>query len=212
MGKYNRVATHSERGKYDRETLYSILDGSLICHISFIEDDHVFNIPMLFARDGDTVYIHSSIGGRLFEKLSSGTEVCLTATILDGIVVAKSAFHSSMNYRSAMIFGNFVPVNGEQEKMSVARAITEKMIKGRWSDCRLPKESELRSTGFLSLELKEFSCKIREGGPVEDPADLNLPYWSGVIPISLKRGGPTAAGSEKDNLETPEYLKPTNGT
>lgn len=207
MSEYNRVGTHAERGKYDRDTLYNILDESLICHISFVEDSQVFNIPMLFARDGEKVYIHSSIGGRLYKNLSSGTEICLTTTILDGIVIAKSAFHSSMNYRSAMIFGKCSPVSGEQEKMSVARAITEKMIKGRWPDCRLPKESELKSTGFLSLELKNFSCKIREGDPVEDPSDLNLPYWSGVVPISMQQGEPKAATIPGPKPELPEYLK-----
>ena len=207
MGEYNRVGTHSERGKYDRETLYGILDESLICHISFVSNGHVFNIPMIFARAGNSVYIHSSIGGRLYENLSSGTDICLTATLLDGMVVAKSAFHSSMNYRAAMIFGKFKPVDGVKEKMSVARTITEKMIKGRWSDCRLPKENELRATGFLRLELQDFSCKVREGDPVEDPSDMDLPYWSGVVPISLQMGQPKAATSKGPEPKLPEYLK-----
>lgn len=207
MGDYNKVGNHSERGRYDLGTLHSILDESLICHVSFVDGGRVFNIPMLFARDGNSVYIHSSIKGRIYGTLSEGSDICLTATILDGIVVAKSAFHSSMNYRSAMIFGKAMPVNGDDEKLSVARIITEKMIKGRWTDCRLPKESELKSTGFLRLELEDFSCKVRAGDPVEDPSDVNLPFWSGIIPISMQRDLPRPADTNAYKSDTPEYLK-----
>ncbi len=210
MGSYNRVGNHSERGRYDRDTLYSILDESLICHVAFVDAGRVFNIPMLFARQGDSVYIHSSIKGRIYGALSEGAEICLTATILDGIVVAKSAFHSSMNYRSAMIFGKAIAVEGNDEKVSVAKTITEKMINGRWKDCRLPKESELKATGFLKLDLKDFSCKVREGDPVDDPSDVDLPFWSGVVPISLQREIPRPADRTSGKLGIPEYLKGGN--
>lgn len=207
MSGINRIRMHSERGNYDRDTLYNILDQSLICHIAFADGGQVFNIPMVFARRGDSVYLHSSVKSRIYGVLSSGTGLCMTSTVIDGIVVAKSAFHSSMNYRSAMVFGKALPVTGEQEKISAAGAITEKMISGRWDDCRLPNKSELKTTGFLRLDLEKFSCKIREGDPVEDPADLELPYWSGVIPVSVEKGYPKTAESNGIQAEIPQYLK-----
>ncbi len=207
MGDRATLRSHSERGKYDRDTLHDILDESLICHVALVQDGQVFNIPMLFARDGVDILLHASVKSRIYETLSNGSDVCLTATLLDGIVVAKSAFHSSMNYRSAMVFGNAVPVTGHDDKMSAARIITEKMIKGRWEDCRWPKGNELKSTGFLRLKIQDFSCKIREGDPIEDPEDLMLPHWSGVIPIAMKADHPQVSEADKGKIELPMYIR-----
>lgn len=207
MKYHARLRAHSERGSYDRDTLHEILDESLICHVALVQDGQLFNIPMLFARDGDAVLLHASVKGRIYETLSNGSDVCIAVTLLDGIVVAKSAFHSSMNYRSAVIFGKAEPVEGREEKMSAARVITEKMVKGRWADCRLPKENELKSTGFLRLNINEFSCKKREGDPVEDPEDLGLPYWSGVIPLSLRNDPPQVSKTDRGRMALPSYVR-----
>ncbi len=207
MVDHAKVKSHAERAKYEREALEGILDESLIGHLAFNQEDQVYNIPMLFARDDKSIIIHSSIKGRIYEKLAKGEKVCFTVTLLDGIVVAKSAFHSSMNYRSAVIFGITEAITGKEEKLYAARAITEKMIRGRWDDCRQPKDTELKSTGFIRIKIAEFSCKTREGGPIEDPEDLQLPYWSGVIPMSMAAGEPNVSDLDRNKIGTPAYIK-----
>lgn len=205
MADYSRIRRIPERGRYDRETLNHILDECLVSHVSFVQDGQVFNIPMLFARDGDSVILHTSVKSRIYETLSVGVDVCLATTIVDGIVVAKSAFHSSMNYRSALIFGKCEPILGE-EKMTAAYHITEKIVEGRWNDCRLPKENELKSTGFLRLKVDKFSCKIRGGGPVDDKPDTSLPHWSGVIPLSIEAGEPETSETDVGKIDVPSYV------
>lgn len=206
MAGYSEVKMHGERGKYDRETLNSILDQSLIGHVSFIQDGRAFNIPMLFARDKESIILHASVKSRIYETLSNGAEICLAATLLDGIVVAKSAFHSSLNYRSAVVFGKARAIEGNKSKILAARVITEKIIRGRWDDCRHPSDSELNSTGFLRMDISDFSCKMREGLPVEAHGDTGLPYWSGVVSLATVSQGLLPSDLDRDKT-VPQYIE-----
>lgn len=202
-----KVKRQVDRAKYDRETLDRILDEALVGHVAFQDSGHVFNIPMIFARNGDKILLHSSVKSRIYEVLASGTEVNITVTIVDGIVLAKSAYHSSMNYRSAMVFGETTAILDPDSKMAASKLITEKIAPGRWNDCRKPNVAELKATGFVEVQISEFSSKIRQGPPVDDPADLSLPNWYGVIPVSLSRGIPIGMPEDGKSIEIPEYLK-----
>ncbi len=202
-----RVGRHPERANYDRETIYSILDEGLVCHVAFYDGGQPFNIPMTYVRIENSLYIHSSNKSRLFSILQSGTSTCVTVTILDGIVLAKSAYSSSMNYRSVMIFGTMQEVKDEREKILITEKLIEKIVPGRWEDCRRPSKEELGATGLLHLKIDEFSAKIRSGQPEENPNDLTAPYWSGVIPISLTTMDPIPSPHNSGNSELPEYMR-----
>lgn len=206
LEKHTKVMRHAERGRYDLDTIKGILDEGMVCHVAFSQSGQLFNIPMIYARNENTIFLHTSIKSRIYEVLSSGTDICVTVTLVDGIVLAKSAFHSSLNYRSVILFGKSAPIEETGEKLEVARLITEKITPGRWNDCRIPREEELRATGFLKLEIDEVSAKIREGPPVDDPTDANLSYWSGVIPIELKRKIPVSV-VDPEKTPFPEYLR-----
>ena len=201
-----RVRRNPEREILDVEQAYQILDEGSIAHVSFVEDNIPYNIPMIYARDGNRIIIHCSIKSRFYKTLSYGTETCATVTILDGIVVAKSAFHCSMNYRSVMLFGSMKPITDGNEKMLASRIITEKIIPGRWSDCRQPNQIELKSTGFLEMKIETFSAKARRGWPKDDPADSNLPYWSGVIPVKTYKSKAKGSPSDNNNIRVPSYI------
>ena len=161
-----KVKRSPERASYDLETAFDILDQSLIGHVAFCMEEIPYNIPMIFARKDTSLLIHSSVKSRFHRVLSSGVPVCLTSTLLDGIVLAKSPFHSSMNYRSVMVFGRAMEIQAENEKMEASQLITEKMVRGRWQDCRQPDKSELKVTGFLKIHIDNFSVKSRSGDPI----------------------------------------------
>lgn len=201
-----RVKRQPDRGKYDRKSIYSILDQALICHVAFSAGDVPYNIPMIPLRYGPVLYVHTSIKSRFYHVLSSGVPTCVAATILDGIVLAKSAYNSSMNYRSAMVFGPMSPVTEEAEKLMAAEKLTEKIAAGRWVDCRQPNEGELRATGFLKLSIDTFSAKVRSGPPGDNPDDLSLPHWSGVIPVTSSKGSPVTAPADQGKIGVPDYL------
>lgn len=207
MGTDTVLKRYAERGRYDAETTNRILDESLICHVAFTVDGIPYNIPMIPLRAGSTLYVHTSVKSRFYAVLSTGVETCITATLLDGLVLAKSAYNSSMNYRSAMIFGRMAPVLAQSEKLMVAEKITEKMAAGRWGDCRQPSQGELKATGILKIPISTFSAKVRSGPPVDNPEDMALPYWSGVIPLALERGNPETAPSDKGKIQEPGYLQ-----
>lgn len=206
MGVDTIVGRHKERGRYDNGAVYGVLDEALICHVAFILDGFPYNMPMIQVRIGSDLFIHASIKSRFYEILSGGIEACVTATLLDGIVLAKSAYNSSMNYRSALVFGRMAPVTDEAQKRLVAERLTEKIARGRWADCRQPSDDELKATGILRIPIETFSVKIREGPPADNPSDLDLPYWSGVVPVSISKGEPITAPSEKEKIAVPEYL------
>jgi nitroimidazol reductase NimA-like FMN-containing flavoprotein (pyridoxamine 5'-phosphate oxidase superfamily) len=200
-----RVARESHRGAYDRETIYKILDEGFVCHVGFAVDGQPFVIPTLFARVGDAIYFHGSAASRMLRNASEGIPVCVTVTLTDGFVLARSVFNHSMNYRSVVALGKAVRVDAPQEKLEALRAFTEKIISGRWNDARQPNEKELKATSILRLPLTEISAKIRSG-PVEDEApDYALPVWAGLIPLQLVPGAPIRDERCDLAIPTPAY-------
>jgi uncharacterized protein len=184
----------SRRGVYDRETVYSILDEALICHAGFIVDGQPVVIPTIHWRQGDTLYFHGSMASRMLRSLRNGVEVCVTVTLLDGLVIARSAFHHSMNYRSAVIFGTAREVTDTEEKLRALDALVDHVVAGRAAEARPANDKELRQTMVLALPIEEASAKVRTGGPVDDEEDYDLPVWAGVIPVRLAYGEPVDDG------------------
>jgi len=185
-----RVVREPQRGVYDRETIYKILDEGLVCHVGFSADGQPFVIPTLYARIGDAVYFHGSAASRMLRGVSEGANVCVTVTLTDGIVLARSVFNHSMNYRSVVALGKATLVDAPQEKLEALRAFTEKILPSRWDDARQPNEKELKSTSILRLTLTEASAKVRVGPPEDDAPDYALPVWAGVIPLRTVAGAP----------------------
>jgi len=192
-----------KRGHFDRETVDSILDEGFICHVGFVLDGQPFVIPTGYARACDKLYIHGSQASRMLRNLASGLDVCVTVTLLDGLVLARSAFHHSMNYRSVLVFGRATIVDEPSEKMAGLLALSEHIIRGRWADVREPNDQEMKQTTVLCLPLEEASAKIRTGPPLDDEEDYALPIWAGVVPLKLVAGEPV-----KDPLLTAEVPIP----
>lgn len=185
-----RVVREPQRGVYDRETVYKILDEGLVCHIGFSANDQPFVIPTLYARVGDAIYFHGSAASRMLRDVSEGVNICLTVTLTDGIVLARSVFNHSMNYRSVVALGKATLVDAPAEKLEALRAFTEKILPHRWDDARQPNEKELKATSILRLPLTEASAKVRVGPPEDDAPDYDLRVWAGVIPLSTVAGAP----------------------
>lgn len=186
----NTLKRLPKRGVYERELVYPILDEAFICHVGFTVDGQPFVIPTGFARINDRLYIHGSQISRMLRTLASGIEVCVTVTLLDGLVLARSAFHHSMNYRSVVVFGRASMVDDKEAKLAALRAFSEHVIPGRWDEARQPTDQELKATAVLSLPLEEASAKVRTGPPLDDEEDYALPIWAGVIPLHLVAGAP----------------------
>jgi len=197
-----------KRGVYERQAIYQILDEGLICHVGFIAEDHPVVIPTGYARVGDELYIHGSQASRMLRTLASGVDVCVTVTLLDGLVLARSAFHHSMNYRSVVVFGRATEVHEHTKKLQALRAFSEHMIAGRWDEVRQPNEQELRATTVLALPLTEGSAKVRTGPPLDDEEDYRLPVWAGVIPLSLTAGLPLPDPRLAPDTLVPRYCYP----
>ena len=195
-----------DRGRYDREFVHQILDEALICHIGFAVDGQPFVIPTIHARVDETLYIHGSVGSRMMKVAASGDPLCVTVTILDGLVMARSAFHHSMNYRSAVVIGSARAVTERSEKLLASEAIAEHIWQGRWDDTRHPNELELRKTSFVALNLEEVSAKTRSGPPGDDDADYELDHWAGVIPVVSTTLTPEADPLLREGIELPNYL------
>jgi len=183
------VKRHPERAAYDADAVHAVLDAAPLGHLGFVVDGQPYVIPMLYGRLGDDVYLHGSVASRLQRRLATGVDVCLTVTLVDGLVLARSAFHHSMNYRSAVVFGTAVRVDGD-EAVRGLKAISDHLRPGRWDEVRPPSDVELRQTSVLRLDVEEASAKVRTGGPVDEPEDLDLPVWAGVIPCELAWGTP----------------------
>jgi nitroimidazol reductase NimA-like FMN-containing flavoprotein (pyridoxamine 5'-phosphate oxidase superfamily) len=179
-----RVRREPHRGHYDRETIDAILDEALYCHLAFAVDGQPYAIPTLHARVGDTLYVHGSAASRMLRHASSGFRVCATVTLLDGLVLAKSVFNHSINYRSAVVLGEATLVEGD-EKVEALRAFTEHVAPGRWDESRQPTAQELKATWILALPLDEASAKVRGGPPEDEPEDIDLAFYSGVVPVHL---------------------------
>jgi nitroimidazol reductase NimA-like FMN-containing flavoprotein (pyridoxamine 5'-phosphate oxidase superfamily) len=193
-----------ERGVYSRRAINAILDEGLICHLGFAVDGQPFVIPTAYARDGDHIYLHGSAASRTLRALAGGIRVCVTVTLVDGIVLARSAFNHSFNYRSVVILGVAIPVSDPDEKTRALTCFTNKLIPGRWDEIRWPNKKELRATSVLTLPISEASAKIRTGPPGDPPEDLDVPCWAGVIPLALR----DAPGEPSPNL-SPEVKAPT---
>src|SRR5687767_2042068 len=178
------------RGAYDRETIYPILDEGFICHVGFALEGQPYVIPTGYARIGDELYIHGSSASRMLRNLSQGVDVCVTVTLVDGLVLARSAFHHSINYRSVVILGKAVLVEDREEKGQALEAFTEHVIPGRWPEIRWPSELEMKATSVLKLPIDEASAKVRTGGPKDDDEDYEMNVWAGVVPLGTKVGDP----------------------
>jgi nitroimidazol reductase NimA-like FMN-containing flavoprotein (pyridoxamine 5'-phosphate oxidase superfamily) len=199
-----RVRRLGERGHYDAQTIHAILDEALICHVGFVVNGQPVVIPTIHWRDGDTLYVHGSAASRMLRSLRDGVDACVTVTLLDGLVLARSAFHHSMNYRSVVVFGEAREVV-DDEKLRALDSLVEHVVRGRSAEVRAPNEKELRQTLVLALPIDEASAKIRTGGPVDDDEDYSLPVWAGVLPLQLTPGEPLP---DRDvTSDVPEYLK-----
>ena len=185
-----RVVREPQRGVYDRNTAYKILDEGFICHVGFVVDGQPFVIPTGYGRAGDNLYIHGSAASRMLRRINERVAVCVTVTLLDGLVLARSIFNHSMNYRSVVILGTAVAVNDTQEKLEALRLLSEHILPGRWAESRQPNAKELKATLVMRLPIEEFSAKVRQGPPLDDEADYAFPTWAGVIPLEMVAGRP----------------------
>ena len=179
-----------KRGQYDPAVIHSILDEGFLCHVGFVHEGSPVVIPTGYARSGNTVYIHGSAASRMLRAFDQGVPVSIAVTLIDGLVLARSAFHHSMNYRSVVIFGTALPVTDPVEKNEALRLFTEQVVPGRWAEVRQPTAQELKATSVLKIALDEASAKVRVGGPVDDEEDYELPIWAGVLPLWLQAGTP----------------------
>ena len=195
-----------KRGAYDRETVFKILDEAFVCHVGFVVDGQPYVIPTNYGRTGETLYLHGSAASRMLRTLSEGIPVCVTVTLVDGLVLARSAFHHSANYRSVVILGTARLVGEPTEKMAALRLFTEHIMKGRWDQIRQPNEQELKGTTVLALPIAEVSAKVRTGGPVDDEEDYELPIWAGVLPLPVVPAAPIADARLKPGIPIPENV------
>lgn len=196
-----------DRGAHDRDTIYRILDEGFLCHVGFVSDGQPFVIPTGYGRIDDHLYIHGSAASRMLRNLQNGVDVCVTVTLLDGLVLARSAFHHSMNYRSVVILGKAVLIDDSEEKLQVLRGISENIVRGRWDDVRQPNQQELKATSVLKLPIQEASAKIRTGGPKDEEEDYALPVWAGVLPLQLIPGEPQVDPKMSVEAAVPAYVK-----
>lgn len=195
------------RGAYDRETIYSILDAGFICHVGFVVEGQPYVIPTGYARIGDNLYIHGSAASRMLRNLAAGVEVCVTVTRVDGLVLARSAFHHSINYRSVVVLGRAELVTDADEKYAALEAFTEHIIPGRWPEIRWPNELEMKATSVLRLPIEEASAKIRTGDPKDDEEDYEMNIWAGVVPLETFAGEPIADAKLSNVIEVPEHVR-----
>lgn len=201
-----RVRRIPDRGHYDKETLYSIVDSSMLCHVGFEIDGQPFVMPTLVARDGDSILLHGSSASRMMRFGTAGGAMCIEVTHVDGIVMARSVFHHSINYRSAVIFGKARGVTEYDAKMDALEKFTEKLIPGRWNDSRLPTPNEMKATSVIAIDIDEASSKIRTGHPGDDEEDYALPYWAGVLPMRQVFGAPIDDARLTPGIPVPEYV------
>lgn len=194
-----------KRGVYDRNSVYEILDEGFICHVGFVVEGKPVVIPTGYARVEDQLYIHGSQASRMLRTLSGGIDVCATVTLVDGLVLARSAFHHSINYRSVVIFGRASLVEDAELKLAALFAFSEHVISDRWNDVRAPTKQELKATSVLSLKLEEASAKVRTGPPLDDEDDYSLPVWAGVIPLKLEAGQPISDPRLPEDIAIPPY-------
>jgi hypothetical protein len=192
---------------YDRAEAYRILDEGFICHVGFVVDGQPFVIPTGYGRVGDNLYIHGSAASRMLRRVDEGVAVCVTVTLLDGLVLARSIFNHSMNYRSVVILGTARAVIDPTEKLEALRLLSEHILPGRWVESRLPNEKELKATLVMRLPIEEFSAKVRQGPPVDDEEDYAFSTWAGVVPLTMVAGEPIDDARVMPGLKAPEYAR-----
>jgi len=203
-----RVVREPHRGVYDREEVYRILDEAFLCHVGFAVDGQPFVIPTSFGRKDANLYIHGSAASRMLRQMKEGVPVCITVTLLDGLVLARSVFNHSMNYRSVVILGKATLVDDPKEKLEGLKVLSDHILPGRWDDSRQPNEQELKATSLLRVPIEEFSAKVRTGPPIDDAEDMNFPTWAGVVPIELTAGTPVDDQQLDPGIGVPAYIRP----
>ncbi len=203
----NTVRRLPKRGHYDRDVIYPIVDEALICHVGFCVEGQPFVMPTIHTRIGDTIYLHGAVANRMLNHINAGNSVCINITHVDGIVFARSVFHHSMNYRSAVLFGKGRVVETYEERWKVFEALTEHIAKGRWNEARHPNETEDRTTKIVAVEIESASAKIRTGPVGDEEEDYVLPVWAGVLPLSVKAGEPEADARLSKEIAIPDYIK-----
>jgi uncharacterized protein len=201
------VRRKRDRAAYDRAVVDEILDEGLVCHVGFLLDGRPAVIPTAYARVGDSLYLHGAVGNHMLRTMAAGGEVCVTVTLIDGLVLARSAFHHSINYRSVVLFGEAVPVSDEDEKRAALDALVEHLVPGRTADARGGTTDELRATLVVRLPIDEGSAKVRTGPPIDDEDDLDLPVWAGVVPLAVQAGAPIADNDEPVPLYAASYSR-----
>ena len=202
----NTIKRLPKRGHYDRQTIYQILDEALICHVGFAVDGQPYVIPINFARIDDTVVLHGAKASRLLKHVEAGHPICVEATIVDGLVLARSVFHHSVNYRSVVVFGTGRLVTDAQEKLAALEAVTEHLIPGRWQEARLPNQKELNATSVVSIRIDEASAKVRVGPPVDEEEDYTLPVWAGILPLQETPLAPLRDELQSEEVPLPDYV------
>lgn len=200
------VRRHPERGHYDLSVIQAILDEALYCHVGFVKDGQPVVIPTIHVRIGSVVYVHGAVASSMLKALAAETPVAVTVTLVDGIVLARSAYNHSLNYRSVVVLGTAADVTDPDEKLEALEALVEHVQPGRWADARFPTEAELKATRLLKIPLTEASAKIRQGPPKDDPEDMHLPIWAGVIPVGEQRGQPVPDPALASDVPWPLYL------
>jgi nitroimidazol reductase NimA-like FMN-containing flavoprotein (pyridoxamine 5'-phosphate oxidase superfamily) len=202
-----RVVREAHRAVYDRETAYSILDEGFLCHVGFAVEGQPFVIPTSYGRLNDSLLIHGSAASRMLRQMKEGIPVCVTVTLIDGLVMARSIFNQSMNYRSVVVLGKATLVDEPGEKLDALHVLSEHIIPGRWADVRPPNERELKQTSVLRVPMDEFSCKVRSGPVVDDEEDYAFPAWAGVVPLEMTAGDPIEDERLLPGLSVPEYAR-----
>jgi nitroimidazol reductase NimA-like FMN-containing flavoprotein (pyridoxamine 5'-phosphate oxidase superfamily) len=201
-----RVVREAERAVYERETVYKILDEGFLCHVGFLVDGQPFVIPTSYGRKDAELYIHGSAASRMLRQMKDAVPVCVSVTLLDGLVLARSVFNHSMNYRSVVILGKATLVDEPNEKLSALRALSEHILPGRWDDSRQPNERELKATSVLRVPIEEFSAKVRVGPPIDDAEDYSFPTWAGVLPLEMRVGKPIDDPKLSPTRDAPKYV------
>ncbi len=202
-----RVVREAHRAVYDRETAYEILDEGFLCHAGFVADGQPFVIPTLYGRQDNSLLLHGSAASRMLRQMKEGVPVCVTVTLIDGLVLARSIFNQSMNYRSVVVLGKALLVDDPAEKIDALRRLSEHIIPGRWDDVRPPNQRELKQTSVLRLPIEEFSCKVRSGPAIDDEEDYSFPTWAGVIPLEIQTGEPIADDRLVEGQHVPRYAR-----
>ena len=207
LSKRTELRRIPDRGSHDWATINQILDAGFLAHVAFCVDSQPFVIPTLYGRDGETLYLHGSAASRMLGELETGIPACVTVTLVDGLVLSRSAFDHSMNYRSIVAFGTARKVVDPEQKVKCLRVISEHLIAGRWADVRGPSEKELKATTVLEFLIEEASSKVRNGPPLDDESDYGLPVWAGVLPLEIKSRPPIPDNKLVEGVTLPDYVR-----